>query len=233
MPSGYQPDVFSGFHTTGNSARKRKNYWGIRATFPYGNSGLQETALAWTSVASDGLFTASFSRTGMTALAQWRIHGGYGKWLTNQWMLMAESRCIVTTGAVPMASAELDARLKLFYKPDDHVTVGLQVDGLNIFFRQQENAYGMALEAAVGVDVNPTVFVFASIRKMGESVMSGQWGCQYRMHARVACRASIQWQPFLISSLFFFELNTGMRLGIGSSFHPVLGMSPGMQLHFL
>ncbi|MFM7710537.1 MAG: hypothetical protein ACKO5C_06440 [Ferruginibacter sp.] len=233
VPSRHQPDVFSGFHTAGHTVHKRKNYWGIRTTWPYVNAGLQETTLTWASVGAGGLFTASFCRTGMPALAQWRMHGGYGKWLTDQWMMMVQTRCLVTTGSGFLASADLDARLKLLYKPDNQVVVGLQVDGLNTFFRPRESRSNLTMEATVGLDVNPSAFVFASIRKNAESVISGQWGCQYRMHARAAIRSSIQWQPFMVSSMFLFQLNTGFRLGVESSFHPVLGVSPGIQLHFL
>jgi hypothetical protein len=233
LPSRHQPDVFCGILPAGSAAEKRKNHWGIRSTWPYGNTGLQETSLAWASIGSEGVVTASFCRTGMPTMAQWRIHCGYGKWLADQWMLMVHARWLVTSGSGLLSSAETDARLKLMYKPSDQLVVGLQADGLNAFFRRQESGYGLAMEASVGIDINPSVFIHTSIRKNVERAISGQWGFQYKMHTRAALRASIQWQPFVVSSMVLIQLNAGIRLGVGSAFHPVLGVSPGMQLHFL
>ena len=229
VPSLHQPDFFSGGFLL-QSKHQPKTVWAIRSSIPYSIVDLNDTEIGLAYLRNQDQWTASLQRMGNQTMAWWSIRTGYGRLLTDDCALSLTSELTLQQNQIASLRLNPDAAIKLFYRSANNVVLGLEARGIRSLFWDGMLKNGLVLESSVGVDVNESVFFFGLLSKERAMPLTGRWGIYYQLPQKISCHMLFQHRPFHASMILFFPVSALWKMGVGAAYHPVLGLSPSIQL---
>jgi hypothetical protein len=228
VPSLHHPDFFSGGFLL--QPQQYRTVWAIRSGMPYSMVDLSTTELGMAFLRKQVQWTASLQRLGNQSRASWTIRAGYGQRLSDDCALSFTTDWTVQKNHVGSLRIVPDASVKLLYRPADKMVIGLEASGIRSLFQGALLNNTLVLASSVGVDVNESVFFFGLLSKESALPLMHRWGIYYQLPKKASCRMLFQHRPFLASMMLFFPVSALWKMGVGAAYHPVLGLSPTIQL---